>query len=132
MKKNGVICAIDVNDFDQDVVNMAAEFAKQFGVDLDVLHVSLLPDPANAAWPFYLGSPKVIIRDNRALRTVESEVGGVQINRHHLSGIPVEKILEFDSANISALQGLAFTYSQLGREAESQAILNRINLLNPQ
>ena len=61
MNENGVICAIDVNNYDQDVVDLAASFAKQFEVDLDLLHITLFPDPSNAAWPGYLGSPNTMI-----------------------------------------------------------------------
>ena len=32
MNKNEIVCAIDVNDFDQQVVDLAATFAKQFDV----------------------------------------------------------------------------------------------------
>lgn len=99
MKENGVICAIDVNDFDQKVIDLAAEFAKQFEVDLDLLHVSLFPDPSNAAWPAYLGSPDIIIQDNRLLRAISTDVDGVQVNHHHLSGIPTDKILGFVERN---------------------------------
>ena len=95
MNTKGVICAIDVNDFDQQVVDLAAGFAGQFGVDLDLVHVSLFPDPSNAAWPAYLGSPSVIIEDNRRFREVQSNVEGVLVVHHHLSGLPSEKILEF-------------------------------------
>ena len=99
MKKNGVICAIDVNDFDQNVVDLAAMFAKQFGVDLDLLHVTLFPDPSNAAWPGYLGSPNTIIQDNHRLRAVTTHEKGVQVHHHHLSGLPAEKVLGFVERN---------------------------------
>lgn len=99
MKKNGVICAIDVNDYDQNVVDLAATFAKQFGVDLNLVHVTLFPDPSNAAWPAYLGSPNVLIQDNRRLRKVTTNVGDVKVHHHHLSGIPKEKILGFVERN---------------------------------
>ena len=95
MNENGVICAIDVNDFDQDVVDLAAVYAKQFEVDLDLLHVTLFPDPSNAAWPGYLGSPDAIIEDNRRLRAVTTNETGVAVRHHHLSGLPAEKIIEF-------------------------------------
>ncbi len=95
MNKNGVTCAIDVNNFDQDVVDLAASFAKQFEVDLDLLHVTLFPDPSNAAWPGYLGSPNTIIQDNHRFREVTTNEPGVTIHHHHLSGLPAEKILEF-------------------------------------
>ena len=95
MKKNGVACAIDVNDFDQEVIDSAGAFAKQIGVDLDLVHVSLFPNPGEAVLPGYLGSPNVIIQDNRRFRQVTTNVEGVNINLHHLSGIPTDKILTF-------------------------------------
>ena len=94
MKKN-VICAVDVNDYDQDVIDLAATFARQFGVDLDLVHTTLFPDPNNAAWPAYLGSPNVLIEDNHRLRKIRTNVPDVAVNHHHLSGFPVEKILDF-------------------------------------
>ncbi len=94
MKKN-VICAVDVNDFDQDVIDLAATFARQFGVGLDLVHATLFPDPNNAAWPAYLGSPNALIEDNRRLRKINTKVDGVAVKHHHLSGFPVEKILDF-------------------------------------
>lgn len=99
MKKNEVICAIDVNDFDQDVIDLAAKFAKQFDVQLDLLHVTLFPDPSNAAWPGYLGSPNTIIQDNHRLREITTSEPGVQVNHHHLSGLPADKILGFAERN---------------------------------
>ena len=95
MNENGVTCAIDVNNFDQDVVDLAAMYARQFEVDLDLLHVTLFPDPTNAAWPGYLGSPNTMIQDNHRLRAVTTNEPGVTIRHHHLSGLPAEKILEF-------------------------------------
>ncbi len=95
MKKSGIICAIDVHDFDQDVVDAAATFARHFGVDLDLVHVTLFPDPANSAWPGYLGSPDTMINDNRMLRAVKTNIAGVNLHHHHLSGYPTEKILAF-------------------------------------
>jgi universal stress protein A len=95
MKKSGVACAIDVNDFDQEVVDLAATFARLFGVDLNLLHVSLFPDPSNAAWPAYLGSPETVITDHRRLRAVKTSVEGVKLHYFHLSGIPTEQILKF-------------------------------------
>ena len=99
MKPESVICAIDVNDFDQEVVDMAAEFATHFSVELALLHITLFPDPGNAAWPAYLGSTNAVIQDNRLLQKIESTIEGVTVNRHHLSGIPTERILEFVERN---------------------------------
>ena len=94
MNKN-VICALDVNDYDQDVVDLAATFARRLGVELDLVHITLFPDPSNAAWPAYLGSPNAMIEDNRRLRKIGTNVSEVAVHHHHLSGFPVEKILEF-------------------------------------
>ena len=99
MKKNAVICAIDVYDFDQDVIDLAAEFARQFGVDLDILYVSLFPDPSNASWPGYLGSPGTFIQDNQQLRKIGTQVEDVDVHHHHLAGLPADKIINFVQRN---------------------------------
>lgn len=101
MRKNSVICAIDVNDFDQEVVDLAAEFSRHFGVALDILHVTLSHDPGQSPWPAGPGSSNLefIIQDNRRLREIGSRVEGVEIYHHHLSGIPSRKILEFTERN---------------------------------
>lgn len=99
MKKNGIICAIDVNDFDQDVIDLAANFAKQFSVDLDLIHVTLSLDPTKAAWPGYLGSPDELIRDNKLFEQIDTSIKNVVVHRHHVSGSPVEKIVNFVDRN---------------------------------
>ncbi len=99
MENDGVLCAIDVNEFDQSVVDLAAEFAKHFGVPLHLLHITRFPDPSNAAWPAYLGSPNAVIQDNRKLRKIKPMVDGVELIRHHLSGMPTERILDFAGRN---------------------------------
>jgi len=111
--KIGVVCAIDVNDYDQDVIDLAAMFAKQFGVDLDLLHVTLFPDPTNAAWPAYVGSPAALIQDDHRLRDITTNVVGVEVHHHHLSGIPTEKILGFIEKNEPQLMVLG-THSRKG------------------
>jgi universal stress protein A len=95
MSKKGVICAIDVNDFDQEVVDLAARFAKQFGVDLELVHVTLFPDPTNAAWPAYLGSPDPLVRNHGRLLKVTTNVPDVTLHYHHLSGNPSKQVLEY-------------------------------------
>lgn len=99
MKKNGLICAIDIYDFDQDVIDLAAEFAHAEGIDLDLLYVSMFPDPSNAAWPAYLGSPQSFIQDNQLLREIQTNVDGVDVHHHHLAGLPSEKIINFANRN---------------------------------
>lgn len=99
MKKNGVLCAVDVHDYDQQVIDLAASFAKRFGVDLDLIHVTLSPDPTKAAWPAYVGAPDELARGNRLLRQLATSVKGVSIHRHHLSGLPVSKVVDFVKKN---------------------------------
>lgn len=99
MKENTVLCAIDINDYDQDVVDLAASFAKQFDVDLDLIHVTISPDPAKTAWPAYVGAPNELVRDNRLFRMVSTKVEGVELHLHHLSGMPVPTIVEFVKSN---------------------------------
>ena len=91
---NNVICAIDVNDYDQDVVDLAATFARQFKVGLDLVHVTIFPDPSNAAWPAYLGSSHVLIEEHRRLQKIGTNLDNVAVHHQHLSGFPAEKILE--------------------------------------
>ena len=95
MNQQAVICAIDVNDYDQQIVDLAARFAKQFGVDVDLVHVTLFPDPSNAAWPAYLGSPDPLIHDHRRLLKIVTNVPDVTLRYHHLSGSPSKQILQF-------------------------------------
>lgn len=103
MENDAVICALDVNDFDQDVVELAARFAKHFSASLHLLHVTSFPDPSNAAWPAYLGCPNVLIDDNRRLRTIECADQDVELVRHHLSGMPAERIVDFVNRNKARL-----------------------------
>lgn len=92
---NNVMCAVDVNDFDQEVVDMAAYFASHTGRSLDLVHVTLMPDPSRAAWPAFMGSPESLISDARLLQNISTHVNGVEINHYQLSGFPSEKLLDF-------------------------------------
>lgn len=103
MKPDEILCCIDVNDFDQEVIDVAATFARQAGKDLHLLHITLSPDPAGAAWPAYVGSPNFVVEDNLRLKKVDTNVAGVQVARHHLSGLPTEKILDFVERNMPRL-----------------------------
>lgn len=99
MANIGVLCAIDVNDYDQNTVDVAAFFAKQLSLPLDLLHVSLAPDPAKAMWPAYVGAIDLAAKDYRALEQIHTCVQGVQVIHHHLSGLPAEKIAGFANRN---------------------------------
>ena len=125
MKKNSVLCAIDVNDYDQDIVDLAAHFAKQFGTDLDLLHVTLTPDPSNAAWPAYIGAPSELVRDNRTLKRVETNVDGVEVHGHQLAGLPVDKVVKFVEQNKPRLLVLG-THARTGFERLLGSISSKI------
>ena len=99
MIKNGVICAIDVNDYDQDVIDFAANFAKQFGVKLDLLHVTLFPNTAHKTIYAYVGSSSVYRRERRMLEALTTSVEGVELEIHHLSGYPGEQVVGFANRN---------------------------------
>ena len=98
-EKGGVVCAIDVNDYDQNTIDLAATYASHFGVDVDLLHVTLIPDPGTAAWPAYVGSPDLLIRDSRKLQQVDTQVPDVELRCHQMSGLPAQEILEFIDRN---------------------------------
>ncbi len=98
-EQGGVICAIDVNDYDQNTIDLAATYARHFGLDVDLLHVTLIPDPGTAAWPAYVGSPNLLIRDSRKLQQVATQVPNVELRCHQLSGLPAQEILEFVQRN---------------------------------
>ena len=99
MKKNGVLCAVDVNDYDPGVLKLAAQFALHYKVDLDVVHVSVFPDPGTAAWPAYVGSSSVITEDNAKLRELVARIEEVAAHPHHLSGTPTEQLIDFVERN---------------------------------
>lgn len=91
----GVLCAIDVNDHDPDVIDLAARFAKLYGCNLDLLHVTLAPDATEFAWQAYAGPRKDLLHDNQKLREISSSIDGVNVHQHHLSGTPSQMIIDF-------------------------------------
>ena len=130
MQKNSVLCAIDVNDFDQEIVDLAAHFAKHFKAELNVLHVTLAPDPMKAAWPAYVGAPDELVRDNKLLRQVRTNVNDVQVRSHQLAGLPVEKVVDFVNRNEPRLLVLG-THARAGLSrllgSTSGKILRRVS-----
>jgi nucleotide-binding universal stress UspA family protein len=88
-----VLCAIDVNEFDQSLVDLAAGLAKQLNAELNLLHITAIPDPENAVWPSYRDLPQALIQDEELLTTIAPSMEGVEVVRHHQSGSPAEKIL---------------------------------------
>ena len=99
MKKNGVVCAVDVNDFDQDVIDLAASMARQFGVSLDLLHVTLFPNTASKSIYVYIGNASVYRKERRLLEGISTNIEGVKVKIHHLSGSPAEQVLRFSESS---------------------------------
>ena len=94
MSATHIVCAIDVNDFDQSVVDLAAKFALHYGVQLNVLHVTLSTDLTKNSMPSLFGTSAELINDHKKLQEVTTNVEGIEIEYHHLAGSPSEKILE--------------------------------------
>ena len=90
-----IVCAIDVNDFDQSVIDLAAKFAHHYGARLDVLHVSLGTDLSKESLPSMFGTSAELINDHQKLREVSTNIKNVEVEYHHLSGSPAQKILEY-------------------------------------
>lgn len=89
------VCAIDVNDYDQSVIDLAAKFAHHYGARLDVLHVSIGSDLSKESLPSMFGTSAELINDHQKLREVSTNIDGVEVEYHHLSGSPAQKILEY-------------------------------------
>lgn len=98
MNNIGVLCAIDVNDYDQDVVDLAARFAQLYQCDVDLLHVTLAADPTEFPWQAYTGPAKDVVHDSQRLSEISTSVAGVKINQHHLAGTPSQKIIDFTNS----------------------------------
>lgn len=103
MEKNSVICAIDVNDFDQTIVDLAATFAKHHQVTLHLLHVTPTAKPTNPRSanlaPTYARAPKELQPDNLLLREISTSVSNVALDYHHLTGRPAGQIIGFCERN---------------------------------
>ena len=125
MNPQRVACAIDVNDFDQAVIDLAASFAGQFDVDLDIIHVTIAPDSAGTAWNSYAGEPHELIRDGRLFSDVCTNVAGVRVHRHHLSGMPVKQVVGFVKRNSPRLLVLG-THARRGIQRVFGSIATRI------
>ena len=94
-EKNNVVCAIDVTDFDQGVVDLAATYAKYFKVRLELVHVTAAPNRGTENWPPDVGSPSRLIEESKLLDSVVTQVPTVVISKYHLSGLAANSILDF-------------------------------------
>ncbi|MEL7499486.1 MAG: universal stress protein [Planctomycetota bacterium] len=124
-ESNHVLCAIDVNDYDPQVVELAAEFAVQLGAQLDLLHVSDAPDPNTAAWPAYLGAPNVVAEDHAILDMIDCQVEGMMLRKHHLIGNPTQKILGFAERNPPVLLVMG-THGRQGLQRIFGSVASRV------
>ncbi len=95
MPQNNVACAVDIENVYQKTIDMAATFATLFGVDLDLVYVTISPDAAATAWPGYLTSPTEMIDDHHRFLEVKPSMTEVKVHYHHLAGPPSTKILDF-------------------------------------
>lgn len=93
MKSAGVLCALDVNDYDPEVVDLAATLARQYAVGLDLIHVTWMPE--SNAGASVTGAGQTQASDHELLQRVTTSVEDVDIRRHHLSGSPPEEILKY-------------------------------------
>jgi nucleotide-binding universal stress UspA family protein len=95
-RQDHIVCAIDVHDYDQGIVDLAAYFAKAAGVDLDIVHVTPLTnyDPEQG----YSGSIRplaAIAGDNGKLLKIAPTEKSILIRHHQLLGEPAKRILDF-------------------------------------
>ena len=90
-----VACAIDVYDYDQHAIDLAATYAKHFGTALDLIYVTTAADFRSSLWPKPVGSATQVIADSRRLGACATTVDGVLVHKHHLSGLPDKAIIEF-------------------------------------
>ena len=125
-----VVCAIDVNDFSAEQVELAAQLANSMNLPLDLVHVTVAPDPVHSPWPAYLGPSSQLICDNRRLRELQPSVKGLAVRHHHLSGRPVQQLVDFVERNQPRLLVLG-THARTGLArvfgSVAMAILRQVN-----
>lgn len=90
-----VACAIDVYDYDQNVIDLAATYAEHFGTALDLIYVTAAAEFKSDLWPKPVGSASQLIADSRRLESCDTTVPGISVHKHHLSGLPDRAIIEF-------------------------------------
>ncbi|MEZ6095378.1 MAG: universal stress protein [Pirellulaceae bacterium] len=89
-----IVCAVDVNQFDQKQVDLAAMFANLENALLEIVHVTVFPEFEGMELPGYRGSPAAIIDDGAKLQQVEPSIPVKRLTRIHLSGGPAKRLLK--------------------------------------
>ena len=121
-ESNNVMCAVDVNDVKQDLIDIAAEFARAFETDLDIVHVTLYPEPANTFYPGYLGVPDSVVDERENLKQIKPSNAKVKVVHHQLLGIPERQLLKF----IESHQPRMVVIGSRGRRGLSRVILGSV------
>ncbi len=129
-RKKNVVCAIDVTDFDQGVVDLAAIYARHFDVQLDLIHVTAAPEMGTETWPPNVGPPIRMIEESRLLDAVVTEVPNVEISKYHLSGLAANSILGFIDEQAACLlvmgthgrKGLAKIFGSVAPKVMRQSV----------
>ena len=88
-----VLCAIDLDSFEQRIVDLAASFARTMSAELDIAYVTTVPEINGAQHTSYSRSLPDILSNERRLRSVRPADGGIQVNHHHLLGMPRDELL---------------------------------------
>ena len=90
-----VLCAIDLESFEQQIVDVAAFFARTLGTELDIVYVTTIPEINDRRFTGYSRSLPDILPNDQRLKSVRSDDAEIKINHHHLLGMPREELMRF-------------------------------------
>ena len=90
-----VLCAMDVNELDQSVIDAAALLASILGAELDLLHVTFAAERKLGPITDYQVSPVEVVQDQERLRRANSNIRGIELRTHQLIGEPVNQVVQF-------------------------------------
>ena len=98
-----VLCAIDLDSFDPQIVELAASLATTLSTELDIVHVTIVPEINGARHTGYSRSLPEILTDERRLKSVRPTDAEVKVNHHHLLGMPREELLRLIEESVPQL-----------------------------
>lgn len=90
-----VACALDVHDYDRDVIEMAASLATALDTELDLIYVTPVPSPSQVATPGNLGLSSELDQDEQLLAGICPAGTAVKVNHRHWVGDPMARIQEY-------------------------------------
>ena len=82
-----------MNDFDQNVIDLAAIMARNLQAALHLVHVTLFPNTTHKGACNYFGKSSVFNREHNRLMEMLPELEDVETYHHHLTGYPAEMVL---------------------------------------